>query len=512
MKKNVIWGIGHYGRLCAMHLGLNNVHFFIDSDKNKTGLFLGKEVITPDCVSEWTDIHIYVPLNYKAEIVDALEKYAGSVDISISVYGNNALITEKRAEEEYKRAISELDKLDLSGYIDGAVFWTRVWAADRDYAKGYINLITSQRMLVVSEAYWISKDETEKHLKNEAVVSPSFSSCETVNVKEVLSKGKISDALSGDTSIDEFVQSILEANSEVSEEAAYYKAYKTYDFMEAVLKKGKFHYVIINGSDVPEHRLLSSICKKYGAYTIYTHPAVLPGTISFDPGGDVGDSIVTVYHKEFLELPISSDDIAEAQKVLDYLRESGLNRKPQPKHDWFKYIKDRIKAGRPKIFYAGQNDLVCSMIPYTEKSRIYQSPIFRSTFECALYLAEICKKNNWNFIYKPHPMYIGNGEEGLPENVIYIPSGDINEIVDFADLTVTIRSTTNYVSLIRKKPVLMLGYTQTRGQGCTYEAYKKEEIESQIMLALTNGYTNEQEEKFIEHVTRLLKYYLYDDS
>ena len=46
MKKNVIWGIGHYGRLCAMHLGLNNVNFFIDSDKSKTGEFLGKKRIS----------------------------------------------------------------------------------------------------------------------------------------------------------------------------------------------------------------------------------------------------------------------------------------------------------------------------------------------------------------------------------------------------------------------------------------------------------------------------------
>lgn len=511
MRNNVIWGIGHYGRLCAMHLGLNNVQFFIDSDKSKTGEFLGKKVITPDRVSEWTDIHIYIPLNYKAEIMDTLKKYATTVDISVSVYGNNALITEERAEEEYKRAISELEKIDLNVYKGGIVFWTRVWAADREYAKGYINLITSQEMLVVSEAYWINKDETEKCLKNKTVVSPSFSSCETVNVKNVLERPKVSNDLSDDTSIDELVHSIVSNNPAVSEDAAYYKAYKTYGFMDAVLKKGRFRYAIINGSDVPEHRLLSSICKKYGVNIIYTHPAVLPGTLSFDPSGDVGDSIVTVFYKEFLGLPISPDDIAEAQKVLNYLRLSGINRKPQPKHDWLKHIKDRIKNGRPKIFYAGQNDMACSMTPYTEKSRIFQSPIFRSTFECVLYLAEICKKNDWNFIYKPHPMYIGNGDEGLPENVIYISSGNINDIVDFADLTVTIRSTTNYVALIRKKPVLMLGYTQTRGQGCTYEAYKKEDIERQIVLALTNGFTNEHAEKFIEHVARLLKYYLYDD-
>lgn len=511
MRKIVIWGIGYYGRLCAMHLGVHNVQFFIDSDKSKSGEFLGKKVITPDSVTDWRDIHIYIPLNYKAEIMPILEKNGVLVDSNVSVYGNNVLITEEQAEEEFKRAITELDKIDLTGYQDGTVFWTRVWAADRDYSKGYINLITSQEMLVVSEAYWINKDETEKRLKNKAVVSPSFSSCETVNVKEVLDRPKKNDDLSDDTSIDELVYGIVATNPEVSEDAAYYKAYKTYNFMDTVLRKGRFRYVIINGSDAPEHRLLSSICKKLGASIIYTHPAVLPGTLSFDPGGDVGDSIVAVYHEEFRKLPISADDVAEAQKVLDYLRVSGINRKPQPKHDWFELIKDRIKPNRPTVFYAGQLDLDCSMIPYTEYSRAFQSPVFKSTFEAGIYLAEICLKNDWNFIYKPHPMYIGDGAKGMPSNVIYVPSGDINEMVDFADVTVTIRSSTNYVALIRKKPALMLGYTQTRGQGCTYEAFAEEEIESQLKMAIKNGFTVEQQNNFTEHVARLLKYSLYDD-
>ena len=100
----------------------------------------------------------------------------------------------------------------------------------------------------------------------------------------------------------------------------------------------------------------------------------------------------------------------------------------------------------------------------------------------------------------------------LPDNVIYVDTCDINDLIDISDVVVTIRSTTNYVALIRKCPVLMLGYTQTHGQGCTYEAFEKNVIEPQLKQAIDKGFTAEQREAFIEHVARLLKYYLYDDT
>ena len=92
-----------------------------------------------------------------------------------------------------------------------------------------------------------------------------------------------------------------------------------------------------------------------------------------------------------------------------------------------------------------------------------------------------------------------------------IKFGDINELIDLADVAITIRSSSNYIALIRHKPVLMLGYTQTRGQGCTYEAFCKQDIEPQLKKALKYGFSTEQQEAFLIHLARLFRYYLYDD-
>lgn len=102
-------------------------------------------------------------------------------------------------------------------------------------------------------------------------------------------------------------------------------------------------------------------------------------------------------------------------------------------------------------------------------------------------------------------------KEGLPDNTIYVEFGDINDLVDISDVVVTILSQTNYVALIRHKPVVMLGFSQAKGKGFTYEAFEKVKIEKEVQNALKKGFTKEQEQAFLIHIAQVLKYYLYDD-
>lgn len=46
----------------------------------------------------------------------------------------------------------------------------------------------------------------------------------------------------------------------------------------------------------------------------------------------------------------------------------------------------------------------------------------------------------------------------------------------------------------------------------SYEAFRKEQIEEQIQLALKNGFTMEQKEKFKRHIAQICKYYVYEDK
>ena len=202
-----------------------------------------------------------------------------------------------------------------------------------------------------------------------------------------------------------------------------------------------------------------------------------------------------------------------AKAVCHYLYLSKDNRKRQPKGDLWGALKDKIVWGRPIVLYAGQNDYECGMQPYVESSKRYHSPIFRTSDEAAKYLAEICEKKGWNFVYKPHPIMCRDSsiDTEMPSNVILVKQADINEIVELSDVVVTILSTTAYTSLIRKKPTVMLGYTQMKNQGCTYQAFTKEEIEKELQEAVQNGMSEAMSKKFVEHIARMNKYYLFDD-
>ena len=56
----------------------------------------------------------------------------------------------------------------------------------------------------------------------------------------------------------------------------------------------------------------------------------------------------------------------------------------------------------------------------------------------------------------------------------------------------------------------MLGYNQIRGKGCTYESYRKDDIEPTLEDAIKMGFTSEQEKNFRTHIAQLCKYYLFD--
>ena len=100
----------------------------------------------------------------------------------------------------------------------------------------------------------------------------------------------------------------------------------------------------------------------------------------------------------------------------------------------------------------------------------------------------------------------------MPKSVHIVKSCNINDLVDYADLTITILSSTGYIALIREKPLIMLGYTSLRGKGCCYEAFNFESLEAVIKNALENKMTDEMKINFIKHIAQMNKYFLYDDN
>lgn len=261
------------------------------------------------------------------------------------------------------------------------------------------------------------------------------------------------------------------------------------------------------------HSILDYVCKKFNITVRYWEFGVLPGTFGLESKGQMGESWPAVQPSEFSSLSIDESDVFSAKKTLKYLYESKLNRNVQPKDAIPDHIQSIANNGRKTVLYIGQNDFESGLLPYTAHSAKFHSPAYSSSLDALDELSLLAKKNNWNLIYKPHPImsrYYGIPSE-LPENITYVDAVNMEALIDICDVVVTILSTTAYSSLIREKATMCLGYTQLKGKGCTYEAFDRVELESELKSALKYGVTAEMSEKWVVHVAQLMKYYLVDD-
>lgn len=492
-----------------MQLGRENVAFYIDKDRSKKSKF-GKKVVHPDDISDWHGLHVYVPYNYYDEISRFLMGKGLKEGIDFCKFENKVFISPETAAREYDRAMKEAKAIDA---VDcGKIFavYNRFWGKFNSGILRY--LIHKPDAVLVSKAVWYSAEET-RELSGAAVamVLPAyFDPCVFISGGE--QKSSIDDIESADEDVVRLADSIHLYHDDLPYRLCMLKAIYIQRFADAFFSCHRFKAIVADGSDTPEDMLVSNVWRKYGLPFLYSHAGVIPGTYYISQGGDLGSSLPSVYHEQFRKLPVTKTQCDHVQRVLQFLFNERMNRKVQPKTNWRKELEGHVVEGRPVIFCVGQNDRDCAMVPYTEESRQYHSPIYQSSYEMGAAIAKIAEAHGWNVIFKPHPMYVRENEiEKLPPSVCYIEQADINDLIDYSDVVVTAGSSTSYIAQIRHKPVLMVGYNQTHGQGCTYEAYRAEDVEPQLCAAVEHGYTSAQQEAFVEHVARLLAYNLYDD-
>ncbi len=508
-KRIAIWGAGLYGSRFSVKLGRDCFDLFIDKNPKLT-YHLNHPVVTPDSISddEWSNLYIYIPFNYYKEISDFLNKKGLIEEQDFATYNSRLEFDDYTANSDLERFKQEAS--NIGSWSDRAVIWGRYWIKKEyvDFFKAMME--KGANLAVVSEAIWMTSDEAGKLLGAPAITAPCFSDEESV----VISPKKFEKYCDIDDNMllnrAEHLGAIHEHRQ--TTESYEYTVKLLYEYILNAIEFLGVKTIIMTGSVMVHHVMLTHICQKKGLRVIYTHQGIIPGTLAFDTTGEIGKSVPTLYFNEFKKLPVSQSETEMASEVLEYLRDSGLSRKVQPKDRWREKAEEKLIKDRPIILCLGQNDIFSHMVPYDEESKEYYSPIFGSSEEALFYLAAICEKNRWNLLYKPHPMYADRTYvEKAPQNVIYIPYGNINEMIDYCDVAVTILSTVNYICLIRRKPIVMLGYNQTNGKGCTYEAYDKNRIEDCIKEALEKGYSDEQHKAFVRHVAQCLRYYLYDD-
>lgn len=513
-EKVCVWGTGAIAN-AFIFSRFETVDAFIDNNKEIQGQkFYDKIIMHPDEISNWKALFIIIAAMSADTITKQLQSYGLVYGDDFIVY-NELLETAdvKHAEREISNSIKRIKSMCFQD--NSTIVFNDHALNDKHENEYYKSLIQAQKnesFLFVYELGGMTKcsmDDTPVLSLPEILVRNLYPR----NNELCKLNSQIEQAILQKPYLEASAKHLRYKNRDLQPQCEYLICYFYIQFIYELFECIKPSRVIVRTSFDAYHSMLIEICHELGIEVIHTEFGVLSGTIVFEKGGEMGESFPTLYSNEFFNLPVTCEEYNFAGSVWEYLSNSGLNRNKQDKKDFERLITERIKKDRPTIFYAGQADWGSGIQPYTERTKKYHSPVFHSSIEAAIYLSELCDKNDWNFIYKPHPrMYYECGEEQLSPNVIRGDGIGINYLIDCSDLVITILSQTAYISLIRRKPTLILGYMQLIGKECAYEAYEKAQIEKTIIHAMKEGFDKQKQAAFQKHISQILKYYVYDDN
>lgn len=512
----VVWGTGfvayeYIGR------GFEDISFFIDNDKRKQGdMFYGKKILGPEQIDKWKELYIIIAVKDGETIETQLKNYGLQHGENYKWYYENVPKDDFSCMESVFQDIfdSIREHNDWKGKklcLNTAIMVDYVC---NNYFQEWNNNLVDGDFLYIVELGRKNFENVQDKIPFRCIELPDIFS---ENVYSFSSeKSNISNEIIQKVNANEELRlaavRMRKKHMNAQPDHEYGCIYYYYHFFLNLLRILQPQCLIIQNTFMAYHSVAEYACQLENIPVVRTEYGVLPGTLTFESMGEMGESAVAIYANEFCELTITDKEYEEAGRIWSYISESGINRKVQWKGKNLEQINNKLIEGRPTVFFAGQNDMGSGIYPYTERGKSYHSPNFRTSIQAAIFLADISRRCGWNFIFKPHPYMLMNEEEfaSLPGDVILVKDIGVNYLIDLSDVTVTIASQSAYIALLRNKPTLLLGYIQLKGKKCAYEAYEINEIETELKKAIKDGFTIKQKKAFQKHIAQLVKYYLYD--
>lgn len=229
----------------------------------------------------------------------------------------------------------------------------------------------------------------------------------------------------------------------------------------------------------------------------------IPGTIAIDSVGQQGEAFPYRERAIFSQYKVSDQMIKRAKCRIRHIFITGENRNEQDNK--VTTLKNKFNNSDSKtILFLGCNDLESTFM--SEEKRKVASLLFSSSDEAYRFVKKRCEKNQWNLRYKPHPVEVNRyGGKKYDENYV---EGNINWLIDDADLVITPFSQCAYIAMFRQVPVMLLGFCELWGTESVYELKDKKEFDQIAKAALENGVTEKMKKNFLYHVAKMTNFYL----
>ena len=261
------------------------------------------------------------------------------------------------------------------------------------------------------------------------------------------------------------------------------------------------------------HYSMPDFCTGLGIPMLYAEYGSLPATIAFDSEGQMAESWAARRSDDFLNLPVSDEELSRTRRFLELARKQKRTRKPLTAPASIQAVSEAAaRSGRRLVFYAGQHDYKTGMAPRSLPNAELHSPFFESTADALRHLCAIAEERNWHILFKPHPLaghLLKRADMPGTDWLDVVPGADIFECMHAAAVTLTIVSQVSYMAILHDRPCVLLGRNQLSGKGCLYEPSSREKAGGRIDEAIGAGLTREQREAWFKHAAQLLGHALY---
>jgi hypothetical protein len=274
----------------------------------------------------------------------------------------------------------------------------------------------------------------------------------------------------------------------------------------------KSNDVLVIHAISPVNEILCSIAKKANSKIVFTEFGELPLTCFVSEEESIHNTWPLLESERFTNLPITQVDVEEGAKVINNMATSRQSSRPGEKTE--STVLPELK-GQTVIYVNGIYPFASGLEPRkSEKSKVL-SPYYATNQELLDSVGKIAERNGWHVVYKDHPLTTKIHPNSVVKsskykNVHILTHEDIHEILDVADVTVSLASKSILVSLARGVPVCLAGpYTIPKG-AISPGVAETENLEEGIKSLLVNKAGERVNiDDFNNYIARLRKYYLY---
>ena len=519
-KKLVFWGAGTIANICLKQFPKVRPQFFIDSSWNNENKFCDITVIRPDEVDGWDELFVVTMVSSAAaleEIENILKKRGLKKEKDYIGFGDFFGYHKKNIAESItyiKNFIRDRKDYKNCTLIVAPVFASRTADIMLNFFRMYGQKKVFGKCVLFSSLNIMDEDYAEEQIGFPVLDMPQickWSGRKDQNILDLEGESNHVIELSDDEC--KYIKDLEQRKISENNELSFRVSAEMYWYLKQILTILQPREVIIWSGWSRLSFILAEISGRNSIPYGFMEFGWIPGTFQFDRRGVGGQCEYAVYPEKILNIPITNKDM-DVKAIREYIRKTQLDNRKFRINDLDESNFSHVDRCRKTVFFVGMADSIMEMNPQSGYWSEYISSHFHSTLDAVLYVAEICERNQWNFVFKPHPSTVkdtGINPDCLPENIIFIKDMQIDRLIEAADVVISIASAVDYKALIYGRPLVSLGHTTLHKKGCCYEPKDKKDIESQLIMAVNNGMTEEQNENFEQLMIRLLENYLWDD-